>query len=275
MLCTLWRSIVGKLRRRRRRRRRRRSQGQEIELTGDQLDWEIICCPICLELLKNSVTIPCGHSYCMKCIKAFWDTEDDRMIYSCPLCRQTFRRRSKLMKSIMLAALVKKLKPALEDTLAEDCYAGPEDVACDVCMERKLKALKTCLNCVASVCEKHLQLHYESSPYMKHQLVEPSKKLQENICSYHNKVMKMFCRTDQLFICYLCSVDEHKGHNIISAVAEMMERQRKLELNQQEIQPELQDREDDVKVLKQRRWWRRTFPLLIKPWRTKRRSSTS
>ncbi|XP_033961066.2 tripartite motif-containing protein 16-like [Pseudochaenichthys georgianus] len=219
---------------------------------GAQLDQDAICCSICLDVLKDPATTSCGHSFCMNCIQTHWDKEDEKEVFSCPQCRQSFTPRPVLLKSTMLADLVEKQKKTgLEEAPADHGYAGAEDVACDVCTGRKLRACKSCLQCLISYCEKHLQPHYESPAFGKHKLVEPSKKLQENICSRHDEVMKMFCRTDQQFICYLCSVDEHKGHDTVSAAAERTERQRELEGSRLNIQQKIQVREKDVKLLQQ------------------------
>ncbi|XP_073331096.1 tripartite motif-containing protein 16-like [Pagrus major] len=209
-------------------------------------------CSICLDLLKDPVTIPCGHNYCMNCIKATWGEKGQEKTHSCPLCRRSFTPRPELLKNTMLAELVEELKKTgFQAAPADHCYAGAEDVACDFCTGRKLKAVKSCLVCLASYCEKHLQHHYESAALKKHKLVEPSKKLQENICSRHDEVMKIFCRTDQKCICLVCSMDEHKGHDTVSAATARAEKQEQLTQCRQNIRQRIQDREKDVKELQQ------------------------
>ncbi|XP_045068691.1 tripartite motif-containing protein 16-like [Coregonus clupeaformis] len=218
------------------------------------INQELFCCSICLDLLKDPVTTACGHSYCMGCIKESWDQDDLKGVYSCPQCRQTFTPRPVLNRSTVLAEVVEKLKktglqaappPAL-------CYAGPGDVACDVCTgTRKQKALMSCLVCLASYCETHLQSHYESPALKKHKLVKATAQLQEKICSDHNKLLEVFCRTDQQCICYLCTMDEHKGHDTVSAAAERTEKQRQLRMSQQKVQQRFQEREKELKELQQ------------------------
>uniref|UniRef100_A0A8C7S7D0 Fish virus induced TRIM protein n=1 Tax=Oncorhynchus mykiss TaxID=8022 RepID=A0A8C7S7D0_ONCMY len=217
------------------------------------LDQDQFCCSVCLDLLKEPITIPCGHSYCRNCIEGCWD-QGVLKGYSCPQCRQTFTPRPTLRKNNMLAEVVEKLKetglqaappPAL-------CYAEPVDVVCDFCTgTRKQKALMSCLACLASYCETHLQPHYESPAFKKHKLVKATAQLQEKICSHHDKLLEVFCRTDQQCICYLCTMDEHKGHDTVSATAERTEKQRQLGMSQQKVQQRFQEREKELKELQQ------------------------
>ncbi|XP_017577362.1 tripartite motif-containing protein 16-like [Pygocentrus nattereri] len=216
------------------------------------VDHDQFSCPVCLDLLKDPVTINCGHSFCKVCINGCWDQEDQRGVYSCPQCRQTFTPRPVLSRNNMLAEVVEKLKKTeLRAAPPAPRYAGPGDVECDFCTGRKLKAIKSCLTCLASFCETHLQPHCEVPALKKHKLVKASSQLQEKICSQHDKLIEIYCRTDRSCICYLCMVDEHKGHNTVSAATERTEKQNQLKEMQSKFQQRIQEKQKEQQELKQ------------------------
>uniref|UniRef100_A0A3B3YMB9 Uncharacterized protein n=1 Tax=Poecilia mexicana TaxID=48701 RepID=A0A3B3YMB9_9TELE len=150
-----------------------------------QMDRNTFNCSICLDLLSEPVTIPCGHSYCMNCIVGHWNEG----VYSCPQCRKTFTPRPVLERNIILAAAVEQLRnnrhqaAAASAAPADHRYAGPDDVACDFCSGRQLKAIKSCLICQAAYCEEHLEPHYEDFYLENHILVEPFKNVHQNSSS--------------------------------------------------------------------------------------------
>ncbi|XP_047674352.1 tripartite motif-containing protein 16-like [Tachysurus fulvidraco] len=225
----------------------------EVSVSVDQLSVDQFTCSVCLDLLKDPVTLSCGHSFCKVCINDCWDQEDQKDVYSCPQCRDTFTPRPVLCRNNILAEVVEKLKKTTEVQAAspDHCYTGPGDVECEFCTGRKHKAVKSCLVCQASFCETHLKPHYKVPGLKKHKLVEVSGNLQEKICSEHDKVLEIFCRSDQSFICYLCMIDKHRGHDTVTAAAERTEKQNELQEEQLKFQQRLQEKQKKVQELKQ------------------------
>ncbi|KAK9980003.1 hypothetical protein ABG768_013403 [Culter alburnus] len=218
-----------------------------VSLAQDQFS-----CSICLDLLKDPVTIPCGHSYCMNCITDCWDQDDQKGVYSCPQCRQTFTPRPVLGKNTMLAEVVEKLKQTkLQAARPVQCYAARGDVECDICTGDKNKAIKSCLVCLNSYCQNHLEQHETFFKNKKHNLMDATGRLQEMICPKHEKLLEIYCRTDQNCICYLCTMDEHKNHDTVSAAAERTEKRTQLEETQRKFQQRIQERQKEIEDLRE------------------------
>uniref|UniRef100_A0A8C1HXN5 Tripartite motif-containing protein 16-like n=2 Tax=Cyprinus carpio TaxID=7962 RepID=A0A8C1HXN5_CYPCA len=217
-------------------------------MAGARVFQDEFMCPVCLDVLKDPVTIQCGHSYCKSCITDCWDQEDQMGVYSCPQCRQTFSPRPALARNTMLAEVTEKLKKRKRPA---DCDAGAGDVQCDVCTGRKYKAIKSCLMCLNSYCQSHLGQHESLFRGKRHNLTEATGRLQEMICQKHEKLLEVFCRTDQKCICVLCTMDEHKNHDTVSAAAQRTEKQKQLKETQKTLQQRIQQREKDLQQLRE------------------------
>ncbi|XP_067314275.1 tripartite motif-containing protein 16-like [Pseudorasbora parva] len=213
------------------------------------VDQDELKCPLCLDLLKDPVTIPCGHSYCKTCITNCWDQKGKKRVYSCPQCRQTFSPRPTLGKKNILAKLFqKKLK---KTKLSADCYAGFGDVECDVCTGRKYKAIKSCLVCQESFCQTHFDRHEKYHSRKLHKVIDAIGRLQDVICHKHNKELEMYCITDQQCICVRCEEIDHKNHNTVSAAAQRKEKQEELKQMQMKIGQRIQQKEKELQPLRE------------------------
>ncbi|XP_056598968.1 finTRIM family, member 54 [Triplophysa dalaica] len=189
-----------------------------LSVSQDQLT-----CSICLDLLNDPVTIPSGHSFCMSCISRSWDQDNWNTLYRCPQCRQTFTPRPALNKNVVIAQMVANLNRTQRQTNdVSPCYADFGDVECDVCTSvRKRKAVKSCLVCLNSFCQSHLQQHESLFEGERHYLMDAVEKLEEMICPKHDKLLEAYCHTDKESICSLCMRDEHKQHDV-APVARIM-----------------------------------------------------
>ncbi|XP_058634390.1 E3 ubiquitin-protein ligase TRIM39-like isoform X2 [Onychostoma macrolepis] len=200
---------------------------------------EEIQCSICLEVFTDPVTTPCGHNFCKICLNKCWNNSQT---CSCPYCKETFKQRPDLKINTTLRELVDHYKKKSPEKTAE--------VLCDVCEERKQKALKSCLVCQSSYCETHLEPHLRVTGLKKHKLMDPVSNLEDYICQKHERPLDLFCRDDQTCVCSICSVTDHKNHNTVPIEEESEEKKTELMKTQKDVQQTIQNRIKKIQDIK-------------------------
>lgn len=117
---------------------------------------------------------------------------------------------------------------------------------CDICTRAKCTALKSCLVCVMSYCETHLEPHMRISALKKHKLIQPVKILESRICKKHDEHLELFCRVEQMFVCKSCKDSDHKTHNIVSLEEEAQIRNAQLGKEKEDMDHMAQTRQQKI-----------------------------
>ncbi|XP_078022844.1 E3 ubiquitin/ISG15 ligase TRIM25-like isoform X2 [Epinephelus lanceolatus] len=208
-------------------------------------------CSICLDVFTDPVSTPCGHNFCKNCITQHWNTDDK---YQCPMCKKVFYTRPELQVNTFISEMVAQFRQSAQQkassSSSQQQVSTPGDVPCDVCTGTKLKALKSCLVCLASYCETHLEPHLTMSGLKRHQLIDPVENLEDRMCTKHDKPLELFCKTDQTCVCMLCTVSDHKTHDVVPLKEEYEEKKAELGKTEAEIQQMIQKRQLKIQEIK-------------------------
>ncbi|XP_040035697.2 E3 ubiquitin-protein ligase TRIM39 [Gasterosteus aculeatus] len=207
-------------------------------------------CAICQQVFTDPVTTPCGHNFCRACIRSAWDASE---VCRCPACNAPFASRPEMAVN----AAFKELADAFRLLAARPAAppprsAGPGEVACDVCAATSLrvKALQSCLVCLTSYCEAHLEPHRRVATLNLHKLMEPVSDLQDRMCKKHQRLLEMFCRDEQRCVCQFCTETAHKGHRAVTVEDESGQRKMQMKKTVADFQQMIQERVKKVEEIK-------------------------
>ncbi|XP_044218889.1 E3 ubiquitin-protein ligase TRIM21-like [Thunnus albacares] len=218
---------------------------QTMALARSLMAVENFQCSICLDVFTQPVTIPCGHNFCLNCITGYWDTNNT--VYVCPLCKEEYNTRPMLRVNIIIEEMAAQIKRSVQEKFSGNPeQPGNGNVLCGVCTGAKSAALKSCLVCVMSYCETHLEPHQRISALKKHKLINPVENLESRICENHNRPLELFCRVDEMFLCESCKESDHKTHNIVTLEEEAQIRMTKLEIEKKGRDQMIQARQQKI-----------------------------
>ncbi|XP_030201025.1 E3 ubiquitin-protein ligase TRIM39-like [Gadus morhua] len=206
---------------------------------------ENFSCSICLDVFSSPVTTPCGHNFCRTCITKFWD---EQVKFKCPVCNELFNTRPDLRVNILFSEMVDRFGTSVR--VKEQPCVEPAEVPCDVCTGTQLKAVKSCLMCLTSYCQTHLEPHHRVAGLKKHRLVEPMDRLDDRMCKKHDRLLELFCQTEQVCVCLLCTVTDHKSHPVIPLKEEYEVKTAQLGKIEAEVKQLIQERQKIIQEIK-------------------------
>jgi len=182
-------------------------------------------CPICAEDLTDARSLPCIHTFCLKCLQDYTKRTKPGNKLPCPLCRQEFAVPgggiAKLPKNYFVEKVLHAKKLASR--------MSTDDVECELCVDEKDgsggnvngKATVFCTDCSKNMCARCFSYHKKFKANASHKVVNFSEQLKtedlvkftENSCDKHSEEsIKLYCFQCKLAVCMMCFVEEHSSH---------------------------------------------------------------
>ncbi|XP_073462564.1 E3 ubiquitin-protein ligase TRIM7-like [Aquarana catesbeiana] len=207
-----------------------------IDLNGDDN------CSSCLEVSLNLINLRCGHNFCRGCFINVLGSQERTSVGSlgrgdiCPGC--------------MVLPSDSDNSPYLQlQTRSEPPENPVVEIFCTYCIHSEVLAIQSCLHCEASLCASHLKVHTKSQ---EHILTKPTKYFKDSKCSIHNKTLDLYCFQDNLSICILCHLKEHREHQVCDFNEAFEKLKKKIDLSLEILTSEMEEIEKRVQRLQDR-----------------------
>lgn len=186
---------------------------------------DVLECPICTDTYTDPRSLPCVHTFCLKCIRE-WNTDripGDEV--SCPLCREKFtvpeNGLDALPKNFFIAKLLLVKESQNEENQASLC-------TCEICSEvennlrNKNLASMYCVDCEQKICKSCCAVHKNYKAFRNHRLVpldeqtgaqELSSEYSPATCIRHaDEQLKIYCLECKVVVCLMCYIEQHNSH---------------------------------------------------------------
>ena len=182
---------------------------------------EEVSCTVCSDLFTDPKHLSCLHSFCLKCLKGWYETCGGGDAIRCPKC-QTFSQvpasgdLKDLPTSFYLNGLI--------DVLAiKECKNT--QVTCGNC-DKKSSEASYCFQCCIFYCEECLLGHNIMRDKKEHRVLAV-KEFQDRdyedvlkrpvFCSrqgHQKEELKLFCKECETAVCQTCVLLDHNGHKL-------------------------------------------------------------
>lgn len=191
---------------------------------------DITECCICTNVFTDPRSLPCIHTFCLKCLEKTGSSSNknpgEQM--PCPVCRKDFAIPldgfSSLQKNLFVDRWVKVtnlLNPSSPD--GNLCDACTEDA--DSAAEAKIPSAEMfCSDCRQKLCQECTRHHGKYKATKGHKLVsigaemskeEIQKVFSRCVCEKHEeKPLEIYCSDCQEVICMVCFLESHQGHKM-------------------------------------------------------------
>lgn len=191
---------------------------------------DITECAICTEVYTDPRSLPCLHSYCLKCVEQWGRDKLPGDEMECPICRKQFVVPDGGLCDLPRNFFIENMKlirdmscrPVSDDArnYCEACSSDETDPAM-----RKLAAVY-CVDCQEQLCQSCDDAHTPLKATRFHRRVRVgsqmtsgsilAEQLPVSMCDKHNdEKLKLFCTDCNAVVCMMCFVAAHRSHTCL------------------------------------------------------------